>query len=53
MAEEPEVEPGATPVEETQPSTPGAKLRAAREAREDVERLETRREVVLLVGDAS
>ena len=32
MAEEPEVEPGATPVEETQPSTPGAKLRAAREA---------------------
>lgn len=32
MAEEPDIEPGATPVEDTQPRTPGAKLRAAREA---------------------
>ena len=32
MAEEPDIEPGATPVEDTQPKTPGAKLRAAREA---------------------
>jgi cytoskeleton protein RodZ len=32
MAEESEVEPGATPAQEVQPATPGAKLRVAREA---------------------